>query len=448
MTTAEVRNRSVLVMGLGRFGGGIGACRWLCAQGAEVTATDLADADALADSVAQLSDCDITFHLGGHDERDLETADLVVVSPAVDRRRSEFFSQIRQRRIPCTTEINLFLERCRGRVIAVTGTAGKSTTCALLHAVLEPPAVGERGVWFGGNVGRSLLADLPRIRPDDFVIVELSSFQLETMTKIEMSPHVAAITNVWPNHLDRHGDFESYLDAKLSLFRLQQAGCAAVVGPGDAALREVVAEIASRTGTELVVPPEPAEPYELRIPGRHNRVNAACAGTVAALLGVEESAARARMAAFGGLPHRLEHVGRLAGIDYYNDSKTTTARGVATALEAFDRPAIVIAGGQDRGDDLGPLVDAVTRRARAVVCIGQCARRLAEAVTAARRSPNLPTVDTAADLAEAVPLARRQAAPGDVILLSPGAPSYDQFANYEQRGQEFSRLVNSLNDRQ
>ena len=445
MSGAEIRNRSVLVMGLGRFGGGIGVSRWLCAQGAGVTVTDLADADALADSVDQLADCDVALHLGGHEERDLDAADLVVVNPAVDRRKSLFFARIVERGIPWTTEINLFLERCPGRVIGVTGTAGKSTTCALLNGVLKASAT---RIWFGGNVGRSLLADLPQIRPGDPVILELSSFQLETISQIRPSVDTAVITNVWPNHLDRHGGFDSYLAAKLNLFRFQQAGCTAVVGPGDEALRRAVDEIARRTGATVVLVQEPCEPYELRMPGQHNQVNAACAATVGALLGVEESAARARMAAFGGLPHRVEHLGRFAGVDYYNDSKATTPSGVATTLGSLDRPTIVIAGGQDRGDDLGPLVEAVTRRAKALVCTGQSARRLADAVLVARRVAEAPTVEVTADLADAVQLARRHAASGDVILLSPGAPSYGQFANYEQRGEEFRRLVGALSSRQ
>jgi len=445
MRAGEIRNRSVLVMGLGRFGGGTGVSRWLCAQGARVTVTDLADADALADSVGQLADCDVALHLGEHQERDLDTADLVVVNPAVDRRKSPFFARIIERGIPWTTEINLFLERCPGRVIGITGTAGKSTTCALLNEVLKASAT---RVWFGGNVGRSLLADLPQVRPDDLVILELSSFQLDTVSRIKPSVDTAVITNAWPNHLDRHGDFESYLAAKLNLFRFQQAGCTAVVGPGDEALHRAVEEIAGRTGATVVLVREPREPYELRMPGQHNQANAACAATVSALLGVEESAARARMAAFGGLPHRLEHLGRFAGVDYYNDSKATTPSGVATTLGSLDRPAIIIAGGQDRGDDLEPLVEAVNKRAKAFVCTGPSARRLADAVISARRDTEAPTVEVATDLADAVQLARQHAAPGDAILLSPGAPSYGQFVNYEQRGEEFRRLVGALSSRQ
>jgi len=460
----EVLGRKVLVIGLGRFGGGVGVSRWLCEQGARVAVTDLAGADALADSVAALNGFDIALHLGGHDERDLDTADLVVVNPAVDRRKSPFFARIVERSLPWTTEINLFLERCRGRVLGVTGTVGKSTTCALLYEALRPAFP---RAWFGGNVGRSLLEELPRIEPDDPVVLELSSFQLETAAAVEPNPHVALVTNIRPNHLDRHGSYADYVSAKLNLFRFQRPGTVAMVGPGDEALRRAVGDIAATTGARLVALDEPRAALPLRIPGRHNQVNAACALAVAGELGVESSSAAQRVAAFEGLPHRLQHVGRIDGVDYYNDSKTTTPQGVETALAAFDRPVVVIVGGQNRGDDLQPLIKAVARKAKAVVCMGESGPRIAAelAASATRSAPQdtargavahetrgsaahrarahaaWPHVEVAYDLPTAVAHAARQASPGDVILLSPGAPSYGQFVNYEHRGGEFIRLV-------
>jgi len=454
----EVRGRNALVIGLGRFGGGAGVSRWLCRQGARVTVTDLAGAEALADSVAALNGFDVALHLGGHDERDLEAADLVVVNPAVDRRKSPFFARIVERGLPWTTEINLFLERCRGRVLGVTGTVGKSTTCALLYEALRPAFP---RVWFGGNVGRSLLEELPRIEPDDPVVLELSSFQLETATAVEPNPHVALVTNIRPNHLDRHGSYADYVSAKLNLFRFQRPGSVAMVGPGDEALRRAVGDVTVTTGARLEVVEEPRTALTLRIPGRHNQVNAACALAVAAELGVESSSAAHCMSAFEGLPHRLQHVGRIDGVDYYNDSKTTTPQGVETALAAFDRPVVVIVGGQNRGDDLQPLIEAVTRKAKAVVCMGESGPRIAEmlAVAVPRNAPQDtacgaaaqpggPHVEVAYDLPTAVACAARQASPGDVIVLSPGAPSYGQFVNYEHRGREFIRLVTDSLTRQ
>jgi len=445
---SQFNDRNVLVMGLGRFGGGVGVCRWLCRHGATVTVTDSAPQSALADSVAELADCDITFHLGRHDDRDLDRADLVVVNPAVDRRSSAFFARIVERGTPWTTEINLFLERCPGRVIGVTGTAGKSTTCALLFEALQPLTTGDRRVWFGGNVGRSLLGDLDDIGRSDLVILELSSFQLDTFARTKRGVHVALITNAWPNHLDRHGDFQAYLSAKLNLFRLQEPGSLAVVGAHDAALRKAVEAIAERTRARLLFVPQPSEPFGLLIPGPHNQANAACAATVARLLGVEQNVARDRMAGFPGLPHRLQHVGAFGGVDYFNDSKSTTPAGTATALASFDQPVIAIVGGQDRGDDIAPLLQALIDRAKAVVCMAQSGPVIARALTAARGARGRPVVEVASDLTDAVERAHQNAPAGGVILLSPGAPSYGEFVNYEDRGRAFVQAVRRLHDRQ
>lgn len=454
MTPDQLKNRNVLVMGLGRFGGGVGVTRWLCGLGAQVTVTDLADGTALADSLGQIDDCAVTFHLGGHDRRDLEAADLVVVSPAVDRRKSEFFAQVVERRIPWTTEINLFMQLCRARVIGITGTAGKSTTCALLYEVLKssmPACLGGRTggrAWFGGNVGKSLLGDLDHIGPDDVVILELSSFQLEALPLIEKSPAIAVITNLWPNHLDRHDDFESYASAKMNLFRYQQAGDKAVVGGADERLHAAVERVAAGTGAEVVAVPEPSEPFKLRLPGRHNQHNAACAARVAQLVDVDDAASRAGMAQFGGLPHRLQHVATADGVDYYNDSKSTTPTGTVVALGSFEAPVVAIVGGQERGDDLTPMLDALVARARAAVCLGAGGLRLAEALRAARGDRARPAIVLAKDMAEAVTRARELAIPGSVILLSPGAPSYGQFVNYEKRGEAFVRVVEAAGHRQ
>ena len=448
MTIPEVANRSVLVMGLGRFGGGVGVTRWLCRRGATVTVTDLADEASLIESLGRLADCDVAFHLGGHDERDLRAADLVVVSPAVDRRTSAFFKKIVERQVPWTTEINLFLPRCRGRVIGVTGTAGKSTACALLYEVLKSSIPGGRRVWLGGNVGRSLLTDLDDIGSDDVVVLELSSFQLEAVPQIERSPEIGVVTTIWPNHLERHGDFESYLSAKLNLLRYQQAGQWAVVGSEGPALVGAVRAVTAETGASLAVVAQPAAPYDLQIPGGHNQLNAACAERVAGLLGVSESACRVGLAGFAGLPHRLEKVGDVGGVTYYNDSKSTTPRGTAAALDALDRPVVVIVGGRAGQDDLEPMVRAAATRARAVVCMGACGLRLAAAIRAGRGERSVPVVETAGDLAEAVERARALARPGDAVLLSPGMPSYGDFVNYEHRGEAFVELVGTESNRQ
>ena len=440
MTVERLADRRVLVMGLGRFGGGVGVTHWLCRQGARVTVTDLAEAATLTASLEQIADLPVELCLGGHDRVNLDQCDLVVVNPAVNRHRSGLFGQIVRRRIAWTTEINLFVERCPAKIIGVTGTVGKSTTCALLAEVLQSGGVA-RQVWFGGNVGRSLLLDLEEMRSKDLAVLELSSFQLDSTVEICWSPPIAAITSILPNHLDRHGSFEQYLDAKLNLFRFSDP----VMLRWSAAAPEPISLtnwwVASPSKHKPMIPVSlPSEPYELRIVGAHQQENAAAAATIASLLGVDDVPVRRHLAAFAGLPHRLEHVGCFDGVDYFNDSKATTPQGAVTALAAFDRPVIVLVGGQDRGDELGLLVEALDQRAKAVICLGEFGRRLASTLPSASCGDH-PPVQVVGDLTEAVEQARQLARPGDVVLLSPAAPSYDRFLNYEQRGQAFVDLA-------
>ncbi len=212
-------------MGLGRFGGGVGVARWLAGRGARVLVTDLDSQENLRESIAALEGTPVELRLGGHDERDLEHCDLLVVNPAVDKRKSAFFQSAVARSIPWTTEMMLFLERCCGRVVGVTGSVGKSTTTAMIGAALEAASrvSGWRHgrVWTGGNIGKSLLDDLDTMRPDDIVVLELSSFQLEDAARLRKSPKVALVTNFRENHLDRHGTLADYAAAKGNIYRFQ-----------------------------------------------------------------------------------------------------------------------------------------------------------------------------------------------------------------------------------
>ena len=228
----QLSSMRVVVMGLGRFGGGVGVTRFLADKGADVLVTDLADESTLADSIEKLGDIKVEFRFGEHRESDLDDVDLLVVSPAVNRQTNTFCQAARLRKIPWTTEVNLFLARCPGRILAVTGSIGKSTTCAMLHTILSSPEAAASGgfgkAFLGGNIGRSLLQQLDEISADDVVVLELSSFQLDAAGGIGFAPAVAGITNVRPHHLERHGDFDSYFNAKLNLIREQTTGQAVV----------------------------------------------------------------------------------------------------------------------------------------------------------------------------------------------------------------------------
>jgi len=424
----------VTVVGLGRFGGGVGVTSWLCRQGARVTVSDRAPAEELAESVARLDGLDVTLHLGGHDERDFLEADLLVVSPAVPR-ELPILRAAEAAGVPRTTEINLFLHRCRARVVGVTGTVGKSTTTAMIGEVLARRFV----THVGGNIGRSLLGDLPRIAPDHVVVLELSSFQLEALPEIATGPHVALVTNLAPNHLDRHGTMEAYGEAKKNLFRFQKPGDVLVLNAADEATAAWADEAPEGVRVEFFDPA--GEPFELIVVGEHNQANAQAAWGVGRALGVDRPAAAEALRGFAGLPHRLEFVTERAGVRYFNDSKCTTPEGAVVALEAFGpRSAVVIVGGYDKGAGFDALGAALAGGAKAVVALGATAGTILAAVEA-HRTGAAPAVERAADLAEAVRLARAHAAAGDAVVLSPACASYDQFVNYEQRGETFVRLV-------
>ncbi|MGD2109913.1 MAG: UDP-N-acetylmuramoyl-L-alanine--D-glutamate ligase [Phycisphaerae bacterium] len=436
----------MLVVGLGRFGGGLGVTRWLCQQGAAVTVTDQAPAEALEDSLASLSDLDFAVRLGGHDVRDLDQADLVIVNPAVRKSMSEVFQAIERRGVPWSTELNLFCERCPAPIIGVTGTFGKSTVCTMLAEVLSD-SESARGKWrnvcLGGNIGRSLLADLPDIRESDLVVCEMSNAQLEDLPRIHWAPPFAVITNLSPHHLDRHGGYDGYLSAKLNILRDPECQSRVFVGDVD---RETADRICRSVTNhdERVTWIEPLDPEaKLRIPGEHNQANASCVMAVARYLGVEEAGARTVLAAFKGLPHRLEFVRTVGGVDYYNDSKSTSPQTTQRALRAFDRPVVAIVGGQSKPVSLDACAASLVESCRAVICTGEAGPAFDSAVRNACPAGS-PDVCESPSLESAVQRASQLAEPGDVVLFSPGAPSFDAYNNYEERGLHYRRLVDAV----
>jgi len=450
--------KRVTVMGLGLFGGGVGAARFLAKGGAQVTVTDLKPADELAESVAQLNGLPIEFHLGGHREDDFRKADLVVVSPAVPS-DSPFLALARQRDVPLESEMALFFRYCRAPILGITGSSGKSTTTALTHAMLAN-WLGPRA-WLGGNIGRSLLEDLDAIAPDHLVVLELSSFQLQDLDRLARSPHISVVTNLAPNHLDRHKDLAEYIAAKKTILRHQRHGDFAILnaddpevatwGHGlkgrtvffslrtplqqDACVQNGQIVIADAEGTHIVCPAS-----ELRLPGQHNLANALAATAAAWLAGARQDAIAHALRTFPGLEHRLEFVAEIRGVRYFNDSKATTPEASSIALRAFDAPIVLIAGGHDKGAPFDAFAAECAQRAKHVVLIGKTAQRIASLIEANRRGDS-PLLTIPSSFADAVAAAKAAAAPGDIVLLSPACASYDMFRNYEDRGNQFKSLV-------
>jgi UDP-N-acetylmuramoylalanine--D-glutamate ligase len=405
----------VLVVGLARSG--TAAARALVSRGDAVVAYDR-DAALEAGGLTELG---VDVRLGAWDDEVLDAVELVVKSPGVPGDAPPV-AAARARGIPLISEIELGARLLPNAIVGVTGTNGKTTTVALLGAIFE--AAG-RPVEVAGNIGRPLTS-LLGAAPEAWVVCELSSFQLEDVETLR--PRVGVLLNLEPDHLDRHGSLETYAAAKLRLFERQQPGDVAVVPrgfgpvPGGAARVEFAGD-----------DPLPAEPL---LPGAHNRENAAAATAAARAAGVPDQAIAAALQTFPGVEHRIETVAELDGVLYVNDSKATNVAAALRALASFpERRLHVILGGRGKRESYAPLAAALASRDRAYL-IGEAADEIAAALRSAGIS-----CEESGTLAAAVAAARAHAEPGDVVLLSPACASFDQFTSFEQRGDEFRRLV-------
>ncbi len=464
MDSMTFAGKRITIMGLGFFGGTIGLARYLVAQGAQVTVTDLKSPDDLQDSMAALDGLSVRLVLGRHEEADFTDVDMVFASPAV-REDSPYLLAARACGVPIDTEMNLFMRRCPGSVIGVTGSNGKTTTTSLIGAILR--AANPR-TQVGGNIGRSLLPEIAAIEPGDPVVLELSSFQLEDLAAVGRSPHIAILLNLSPNHLDRHGSMEQYLAAKMQIFAYQGPEDVAILNADDPRLQALAGDLRSTcryfscehvvhdgvylAGDGLVVAhsgsgSEVCRLQDITLLGRHNVANVMAAVAAADAWGVPAAVMREAIRAFPGVEHRLERVGDLDGVSFYNDSIATSPTGTLAALAAIQQPIWLIAGGYDKGLPFQALGEAIVQRVQGVFLIGTTAQQIAQAIATARRpGRDLPSITFCGDLRDAVRAASGAASPGEVVLLSPACASYDQFRNFVERGRLFKQLVSELDD--
>ena len=441
----DLAGRRVTVLGLGRHGGGLGAARYLAQHEARVTISDTATAEALSAplaALAALNDASIErLSLGGHDPRDIHDAELIVVNPAV-RPDSPLLKLANVSGVACTSEIELFLRACPAQLIGATGTNGKSTTVTLIAEMLR--AAGRR-CWLGGNVGGSLLDVVEEMSATDWVVIELSSFQLARLPEGCPVPAIVVVTNCTPNHLDWHGDWKAYVAAKQRLLSLQQGDDVAIVG----VTPDVVDDWRrSARGKVFVADELPTAPVPSDWPP-HLRTNARLAAAAARAAGANEAAIAAGLHSFRPLEHRQQEIGAVAGRTFIDDSKATTPEATIAALAAQAGPVWLLMGGSDKQCDFAPLVQQAIRHARGVACYGAVGDRLAEqlAEQLAKQCPAgiaaLP-IAALATLDDALDWCWRHSSPGDTILLSPGCASHDQYADYVARAGHFRRLVNDL----
>ena len=458
MRQREVEGKRVAVVGAARSG--LAVAELLCTAGADVFVTDSKEIDEK--DRARLEDIRVPYEQGGHSDRVFEV-DMVVVSPGVPS-TAPIVRGTFDRGLPVYSEIEAASWFCRGPIVAITGSNGKTTTTALAGHLFRSAG---RRVHVGGNIGNAFSTFVMETRPDDVVVLEVSSFQLDHIDAFR--PSVSVLLNITPDHLDRYDhDFEKYAHSKGRIFENQRSGDACVYNADDPVVRDQVKRF-----VESVEEPERPQllgislenrveagafvkrddlilrlnqqeevlmqAEELSLRGRHNLYNSLAAAVAARVMEVRSDIVRESLMSFEGVPHRLEFIRELDGVRYVNDSKATNVNAVWYALESFTERVVLIAGGRDKGNDYSSLKPLIRDKARAVIAIGESASKIASEL-----GPETQNTVEAEDMDEAVRFARIFAEPGDVVLLSPACASFDMFENYEDRGDTFKNLVNSL----
>lgn len=452
MTGKTKTFHGVWVAVLGAARSGVAAAELLAEAGARVLLSDVRP-DALdSETVQRLRQMGVAIELGGHSVGVLE-AEWICISPGIPL-TVPILREAAEKGIPIVGELELASRFCRAPIVAITGSNGKTTTTTLTGEILKRRF---SPVLVGGNIGVPLAKLVREIPQPQVAVLEVSSFQLETI--VEFHPHIGVIMNLTPNHLDRYPDFEAYVQAKLQLLKNMQPSDMLIYNADDALLSRRVAEAAPQKipfstrqkleegawweghtiriswgGQEQGIPVE-----QPRLRGPHNRYNMAVAALIGVLHGVPEETIGEVLESFPGIEHRLEVVRVLDGVQYVNDTKATSVDALRYALQSFEEPLVLIAGGKDKGGDYADLNHLLREHVRAAVLIGEAAPRMQ------RAWQGVIPVYPEADLEAAVHRARRLAQPGDVVLLSPACSSFDMFDNYEQRGQVFKRIVRQLN---
>lgn len=461
----ELKNKRVLVMGLGLHGGGLGVTRWLLKQGAQVTVTDLKKEDELKATLEQIQSENVEFVLGEHRESDFANADWIIRNPGVPR-ESRYLQIAREKNIPIRMELGLFTEllpRGMQQVIGITGTKGKTTTTLMTGAILkraDPKTV------VAGNLRVSALEVLDTIDAETPVVLEMSSFQLEEFQELKRSPHIAALTNVYPDHLNRYRDMDEYTWAKAQIFLHQTPRDFLILnfdnGISTRLRPKAIAQViwfsrtrAIKQGARLdrdwlVWNDENGShkilPIADLIAGQHNIENALAAIAITKAWGASNETISETLREFKGAPHRLELVRELDGVQYINDTTATAPNATIAALKTLGSRGgtiFLIAGGYDKGLPYADMARTIAEtKARVILLDGTATEKIERALYEANAQSQI--IHHAKDLQEAIEAGKTNASPGDVVLLSPGAASFGMFANEFERGEKFREIANSL----
>ena len=448
---------------LGAARQGLALARFLARRGALVTLSDRQPAEQMGEALQTMAGLPIHWVLGGHPFEMLDGADLLCLSGGVPLEQP-IVAEARRRGIPLSNDSQIFMEAVPSKVIAITGSAGKTTTTTLVGRMAEAAVIPPQSAWVGGNIGLPLIDHLEEIKPIDLVVLELSSFQLELMTT---SPAVAAILNITPNHLDRHGTMQAYTAAKARILAFQGQKDVAVLGREDAGAWLLAPQVKGRLVSFGFDQP-PADQSGsfvqdgfvcfqngghshklaslglVTLRGRHNLLNVLAAAAISAASNFPPAAIQAGIKGFAGVAHRLELVQQLHGIAWYNDSIATAPERTIAAIQSFEEPIVLLLGGRDKNlpwEDLAQLVHA---RVDHVIVFGEARPKILQALGPQQSGRRPFTLSNCQTLQEAVQAAAEVAEPGDVVLLSPGGTSFDQFKDFEERGECFRLWVKQL----
>ena len=446
----DLRGKRVLAVGLARTG--VATALFCAKREAQVTATDSRPAAELGDAAGRLAAAGVTLELGGHRRESFLAADLIIPSPGVPFDQGDLLAA-RKKGVAVWSEIELAWRFLRGRLVAITGSNGKTTTTALTGHILKTAGM---PTLVGGNIGTALISLVEDSRDDSLAVVEVSSFQLEAI--VAFRPDISLFLNLTPDHIDRHGSLEAYAAAKARIFENQKREDAAVMNADDAASaryapsrprvywfsrKKDVARGAFVRGNDVMFCDGDAEARllsrdDIHLRGEHNLENVLASATAACICGVAPAAIAEGVRTFPGVEHRLQFVTEIGGVQFFNDSKATNVDATEKALLAFSGNLLVILGGKDKGSDYRPLRSLLAARARHVFLIGAAAEKIASQIEGSA------PLEISGTLERAVHAAFAAARPGDIVLLAPACASFDQFQNFEHRGRVFVEIVRQL----
>ncbi|MBC8506002.1 MAG: UDP-N-acetylmuramoyl-L-alanine--D-glutamate ligase [Anaerolineales bacterium] len=465
MKNIDWKDQRILIIGAARQGTAL--ARYLIAHGAHVILNDHRNPDDLAVIRQSLKDLPIEWVLGSHPLELLDHVDLVCVSGGIPL-NLPIIVEAQNRDMPLSNDSQIFLDAVPCKVIGITGSAGKTTTTSLVGRITEesvnvqPSSINR--IWVGGNIGNPLITNVDEIVQDDLVVMELSSFQLDLMT---CSPDVAAVLNVTPNHLDRHGTMEAYTAAKKRILDFQNPGDTAILGHDDLGslgfadfvrgdlytfgmarppkgrfgtfLQDGWITLWDRDSSQKLLPIE-----SIQLRGAHNLLNVLAACAIASAVEIPAGVIQAGVEKFKGVAHRLEYVRSWGGADWYNDSMATAPERAIAAINAFDEPIVLLVGGRDKNLPWAELAAVAGQRVDHLVIFGEASDVISHAMNEANHVERPYTTAICQGLCEAVKVAAEVVDPGDVVLLAPGGTSFDEFIDFSERGEYFRKWVNEL----